>query len=103
MMIVNKPFMQNDIITLKLVTGEEVISKLVEETMLEYRISKPLVLTISSQGAAMTPFLFTASITSNVGIPKTAVVALAMTDKTTSDQYIKGTTGIEPAPNNLIV
>ena len=102
-MLVNKTLKNNDIITLKLVTSEEVICKLIEENTTEYRITKPLVLTLSSQGAAMTPFLFTADLSGEIGIPKTAVVAVAVTDKTTSDQYIKGTTGIEPAPSGLIV
>lgn len=87
----------NDIVTMKLVTGEEVISKFVSSEDNSYRISKPLVLSITSQGPAMTPFLFTSELDGEISIPKTAVIAIAKTEKTTASQYIKGTTGIEPA------
>lgn len=90
-------FKPNDIVTMKLVTGEEVISKLVEVADHSYKINKPLVLSITSQGPAMTPFLFTAEINGDITINKTVVVAMAVTDKSTSGQYIKGTTGIQPA------
>jgi hypothetical protein len=45
----------------------------------------------------MTPFLFTAEIDGNIDIPKTAVIALAITDRDTANQYIKGTSSIVPA------
>jgi hypothetical protein len=48
----------------------------------------------------MTPFLFTAEIEGNIDIPKTAVIALAVTDRDTANQYIKGTSSIVPAGTN---
>lgn len=93
-------FKPNDIITMKLVTGEEIISKFVEINDNGYKISKPLVLSITSQGPAMTPFLFTAEISGDINLPKHAVIAIANTDKQTAGQYIKGTTGIQPATTN---
>ncbi len=90
-------FKPNDIITMKLVTGEEIISKFLESSDAGYKVSKPLVLSITSQGPAMTPFLFTAEITGEITLPKHAVIAHAVTDKQTAGQYIKGTSGIQPA------
>lgn len=90
-------FKSGDIVTMKLVTGEEIITKFVQGTDSLYKISKPLVLSVTSQGVAMTPFLFTADITGEIDISKSVVVAIAKTEKNTTNQYIKGTTGIEPA------
>jgi len=90
-------FKSNDIITMKLVTGEEIISKFIESNDTGFKISKPLVLSITSQGPAMTPFLFTADIAGEITLPKHAVIATASTDKQTAGQYIKGTSGIQPA------
>lgn len=84
-----------EIYTLKLVTGEEVITRLSEESAFTYKVYKPLVLSVTANGVAMTPFLFTAEIEGNIDIPKTAVIALAQTDRQTAGQYIKGTTGIQ--------
>lgn len=87
----------NDIVTMKLITGEEIITKFISNEDNSYKINKPLVLSITSQGPAMTPFLFTAELDSDISIPKAAIIATAKTEKTTSNQYIKGTTGIQPA------
>jgi len=99
-MLINKPLSPNDIITLKLVTGEEVIAKFLEDTGTNHRLHKPLVLSITPNGVAMTPFLFTAEIEGDITIPKTAIIATAATDKQTAGQYIKGTTGIQPVSGN---
>lgn len=98
----NTPFKANEILSMKLVTGEEIVTKFVEDTGLMYRVSKPLVLSVTSQGVAMTPFLFTADIEGNIDIPKGAVVAATQTEKSTAGQYIKGTTGIVPASANSL-
>jgi hypothetical protein len=95
-----KTFKSNDIVTMKLVTGEEIITKFVAGDELSYRVSKPLVLSITQQGPAMTPFLFTAELDGEISLPKNAVIAIAVTEKTTANQYIKGTTGIQPATTN---
>lgn len=92
-MIVEK-LKTGEVHTLKLVSGEEIITKLTDVGSDYYKIYKPLVLSVTAQGVAMTPFLFTADIEGNIDIPKTAVIALALTEKSTAGQYIKGTTGI---------
>lgn len=100
-MIVEK-IKQGEIYTLKLITGEEIITKFIEDSAFTYKIYKPLVLAVTANGVAMTPFLFTAEIEGSIDIPKTAVIAIAQTDKSTSNQYIKGTTGIQPASANSL-
>jgi hypothetical protein len=100
-MIVEK-LNEGTVYTLKLVTGEEIITRLSEDLALGYRVSKPLVLSITAQGVAMTPFLFTAEIDRDITIPKSAVIAIASTDASTSSQYIKGTSSIVPASPSII-
>ena len=90
-------FNTGDIITSKLITGEEIIFRFVESNDSSYKITKPLVLSVTPQGVALTPFLFTAELNGEINIPKNAVIAMAHTDKQTAGQYIKGTSGIEPA------
>jgi hypothetical protein len=98
-MIVDK-LRPTEIYSLKLVTGEEIITRLTEDMALSYKVYKPLVLSITAQGVAMTPFLFTAEIEGNIDIPKSAVIALAKTDKSTAGQYIQGTSSIVPVRNS---
>ena len=80
-------FKPNDIVTMKLVTGEEIITKFVSADDSAYKIGKPLVLSATSQGVAMTPFLFTADLTSEINIPKNCVIAMAITEKYPEDEW----------------
>lgn len=100
-MIVKK-FNFGEIYTLKLLTGEEIISKLSAVDDTGYTVSRPLVLSMTGQGVAMTPFLFTAEIKGEITIPKHAVIAIASTDKQTASQYIQGVTSImTPSSPNM--
>lgn len=97
MMMIKKPFKAGDVVSIKMITGEELIAKLVEVTDQGYRVSKPLVLSITQNGPAMTPFLLTAELEDHIDFAKNVVIAVVATEKATAGQYIKGTTGIEPA------
>lgn len=99
-MLITKTFKPNDIVTMKLVTGEEIITKLIAIEDSSYKVNKPLVLSITPQGPAMTPFLFTAELEGEISLPKHTVIAVAKTEQTTTNHYIKGTTGIEPATSS---
>lgn len=87
-------FKYNEIVSMKLTTGEEIVAKFMEIDDSGYRVNKPLVLAVTANGPSLTPFLFTASIDNDLVIPKNAVIAMASTEKQTAGQYIKGTTGI---------
>jgi hypothetical protein len=101
-MIIENKIKANETYTMKLLTGEEVITKVVEDTGFSYKVSKPLVLSITPQGVALTPFMLTAPIEGIFEIMKSAVVAIAPTEKSTATQYITSTTGIKPVTSSLI-
>jgi hypothetical protein len=82
---------------LKLTSGEEIIAKLVEETPKGYKISKPLVLSMTQQGIGMMPFIFTANSDKDVLINYGAVAVVTTTEQQFANQYTQGTTGIAMA------
>jgi hypothetical protein len=94
-MLINKGVAPGEIVTIKTTAGEEIIAKLVEDTMIGVTVSKPLALTASQKGIAMVPFLFTTDPDSNVTISKNTVMVLAPTVKDAADTYIQNTTGIK--------
>lgn len=96
-MLIDKGVTVGEIITIKLTSGEEIIAKLVEETPMQYKLSRPMVLTAAHQGIGMAPYLFTVNPDKEVKISKVSVVVAEATDKTFADQYIQGTTGIKLA------
>jgi DhnA family fructose-bisphosphate aldolase class Ia len=93
-MIIDKGVVSGEVITLKLTSGEEIIAKLVEETPKGYKISKPLVLSMTQQGIGMMPFIFTANADKDILINYSAVAVVTTTDQQFANQYTQGTTGI---------
>jgi hypothetical protein len=94
-MLISKGVVSGEIVSLKLTTGEEVISKLVEETATGYKVSKPVVLSMTNQGIGMIPFMLTISGDTDVVINHSSIVSISVTDKQFADQYVQGTTGIK--------
>lgn len=94
MLFEKSKFSENDIVSLKLITGEEVIGKYVSEDMGEMVLSKPLMLAMTSKGPAMTPVFMTVDPDKSFGFLKTAIIAKGPTVKEIADQYTYQTTGI---------
>jgi hypothetical protein len=93
-MLIDKGVSAGEVVSFKLTSGEELIAKLVEETATGYKVSKPLVLSMSQQGIGMIPFMFTVNPEKDISISKNSVIAISSCDKQFADQYISGTTGI---------
>jgi hypothetical protein len=93
-MLINKGVGIGEVVTLKMVTSEELVGKLVEETDVHYVIERPLTLVMGPKGLGLQPWLFTVDADKPVRIPKDKVVVLGATLKEMSDNYLAGTTGI---------
>jgi hypothetical protein len=93
--LIKKPMNRGDIVTIKLTSAEELIARLDADTPTHYEISRPMTLSYSQQGIALTPWLITADNDSNLQIVKERVMVITTTMKQAADQYIQGTTGIQ--------
>jgi hypothetical protein len=98
-MLLNKPFNQGDVVTFKLIAGEEILARYQSETLTEYHITKPVTLTPTPSGSlGMIPSMFSVELnTISINLQKNAVAMAALTRKEVSDEYIRGTSGIKPA------
>ena len=96
-MIIDKGVTVGEVITLKLTSGEEIVAKLVEDAMLYYKLSRPMVIAMSPKGPALMPYLFTVNPDKEVKLSKSAVTVAEATDKMFADQFIEQTTGIKLA------
>lgn len=96
-MLISKPYQCNDVLGFKLVTGEEIIAKLVSETDEYYELSKPLTLIPTPQGMAMSQSLISADLkNNNIRLNKSTVVMHSPVRSDINSEYIRGTTGIQP-------
>ena len=102
-----QPFKSGDVVVIKLVTGEEIITKLVEPDVTSYSISRPLVFTMHPQTGqpALIPWLMSLNPKDPkpVVINKSAVVGMTTPAKEIADSYTQVTTGIVPAPAGFML
>lgn len=92
-MLINKGFSQGDVVSLKLVNGDELIARFEEENTDTITIVKPLAITFGSQGLGMIPWMFLGE-RDTYTLSKTHVFAVTVSKKDAADQYLQGTTGI---------
>jgi len=52
-MLIDTPYKNGDIVSIKLNSGEEVIAKLEDETGTHYKLSKPLMVAATQQGLGL--------------------------------------------------
>jgi hypothetical protein len=92
-MLINKGLSSGDIVTVKLINGDEVIARLEEETADTITIDRPLMITMSTQGLGMIPWVFLAAKTTYT-LQKNQIFLVVPSKKEAADQYMEGTTGI---------
>ena len=93
-MLIDKGVTEGEVVTLKLSTGEELIAKLIEDGALYYKLSKPMVLSMTQKGVGMMPYLFTVNPEKEIKLFKTNVVVMEVTDKDFANAYTQQTTVI---------
>lgn len=100
-MLVISNFKKGDVITVKLSTGEELVSRFESSNADELKLVKPTVLTLNPQNGQAMLIAWLMSIDAHnsepVSVKGSQIVATARTIKTLADSYTQSTTGITPA------
>jgi hypothetical protein len=96
-MLIDRGVVAGEVVTLKLMSGEEAIAKYVEETAKGHKLSKPMVLSMGPQGIGMIPFAMTVDMEKDITVNASAVISIEATEKQFADAYIQNTTGIRLA------
>jgi hypothetical protein len=94
-MLIETPAKLNDIVTVKMVGGDEVVGKLTDERIDSYvELSKPLVVMMAQQGFGLAPYILTAGPDASAKLDRKHVIAVVKTFDAVAKQYIKQTTGL---------
>jgi hypothetical protein len=101
--LVTNKYEKDDIVTFKIVNGDELVAKIVEELDGDFVVSKPCTVMPSQQGLGLMQSLFTGDLNKNVTLDKKHVMLHAPTIKDVQNHYIKTTTGIEPVSKGGII
>lgn len=96
-MLIEVNFEASDIIAMRIVGGEEVIGRFISQNDAVVKLAKPLVLVAQPQGIGMTQYLMMGDMTKDFSFNKATIVTMQKANKQAADNYIRGTTGIQPA------
>jgi hypothetical protein len=92
-MLINKGFSSGDVVTIKLVNGDEIISRFESEDTEAITISRPLALTMSDNGLGMIPWCFLGK-DEKITVSKANTFFVVPSKGDAAKQYMEGTTGI---------
>ena len=93
MMLINKGITAGEVVSIKLINGDELISKFESEDSDTITLNRPLALTMSKDGLGMMPWVFLGE-DSKVTLDKKNTFFIVSSKKDAAKQYLEGTTGI---------
>lgn len=103
MLVTNNQYDKDALVSFKLVNGDEVIAKIVEDTADEFIVSKPMIVVPSPQGIGLMQSLFTSDLNKSIRLDKRHVMLHSHTSGVLTNHYIQTTTGIEPVGAGSII
>ena len=92
-MLIEKPIAEGDVVSIKLINGDEIIARLESDDHRGITVDRPLALTLGPQGLGMVPWVFLAD-KSTMTISRDHIFVMVRSKKDAADQYMQGTTGI---------
>ena len=106
-MLQQQTYKKDDVLVFKMPTGEEVLAKLIEDTMSVFRVSKPATLRMVQQengevGVDFQISLLGADRNTAIDIHKSGVLMVSKARKDLRDAYVQATTGIHLAPAGIL-
>jgi hypothetical protein len=101
--LVTSKYEKDQVVSFKIMNGDELVAKIVEETDDAFVISKPTTVMPSQQGLGLMQSLFTSDLNKNIRLSKNHVMMHSPTVKDVENHYIKTTTGIEPVTAGGII
>jgi hypothetical protein len=93
-MFIEIPYKTGDTVSLKLISGEEVVGRVGDPTQDVVVLTKPMTFIMGPQGLGMVPYMFSAPQDAKIKIKESAIVAIVKTDDQINKQYIQQTTSL---------
>lgn len=94
-MLIDKSYAQNDTVSVKLSSGEELIGRFESMDESTLILTKPMAIVIGPQGAGLTAFMVTAPQEQKVKLNRNLISAMGTTEPGMASQYMEMTTGLK--------
>ena len=96
-------FDPQDVVTMKLVNGDEIVTEIVEDAAMFYIVKRPQTVVPSAKGMGLMPSLFTGKENAEIMLSKQHVMLAAASVDEMVRHYLVTTTGIEPVTRGSII
>ena len=102
-MLLQKPMQDNDVVTIKLITGEELIARMVSNANGKITIIKPMAVSLGQDragniGIQMVPyFVLTGNPDAKLVLDERNVIVITLTNEQAKNSYIQSSSGIAVA------
>ena len=101
-MLINKGYQEGDVVCFKVVTGDEIVAKIVEQNPAGFVVNRPCTVIPSQQGLGLMQSLISADINTNVTLKSEHILMHGPVIQDIENHYIRTTTGIQPAKSGII-
>lgn len=93
----------NQVITIKVNSGEEVIAKVINVDETSITLAEPLSVAPGPQGVGLMPTMFTTEPGSDIVINRNSITMIGTTNDQVKSKYIEATTGLQVPSKKLIM
>jgi len=94
-MLIETPFKLNDIVTVKVVGGDEIIGRLQDEHTDQFiELLRPVLVMMGQQGFGLIPYVLTAGPETKIKIDRQHIITIARTLEPVGKEYQKQTSSI---------
>ena len=93
-MLIETPYTVTDIVTVKILGGDEVVGRLAAVDNGVIRLNKPHAVMMGQQGFGLAPYVLTAGPDFKINIKYDHIVCIVKTFEAVAKEYIKQTSGI---------
>lgn len=94
MLIEPKTIEPNDVITLKMLGGDEIVARFMSDNGHQIKVKKPHVVAMAQQGFGLIPYMFTVDPETVIEISQSNIIFYAKTLPDVAKAYTKQTSGI---------
>ena len=109
-MLIEKKLSENDVVTIKFISGEEIIGRLMKDEDTTYLVARPLAMQLvpspqnpGEHAVMFAPFMIAVDAKESYLIQKSAVAAIAKPRADAVTGYLKQTTGLDiPVTSGLV-
>jgi hypothetical protein len=93
-MLIQKPLSNGDVVTVKLISGEEIIARYDSEEESHFYVSKPVTLAGNAQGMGFVPWMIS-SLPDRIKLNKNTIITYGNTQEQIAKAYVEATSSIK--------